>query len=132
MFSESEKIICDCNIYNDLNFLIEQLREVFANEKIPVGDMRDLFCYKKDSDLVINLFALINQNSVKRSDFCDSEPLEISSTTPFMRPYVDTILTSTSVQKTKNGVEPVTNGILLRMSIALGKLHMKFNTSSIK
>ena len=132
MFSEREKVICDCNIYNDLNFLIEQLREVFANEKIPVGDMGDLFCYKKDSDWVINLFALINQKSVKRSDFCESKPLAykgISSKTPFMFPYIDTILTRTSVQETKNYKETMKNGILLKMSIGLGKLHMQFNTS---
>ena len=64
---EKEKIICDCNIYTDLNFLIEQLGGPFAN--ITGGHMENFDCYLKDSEL--SLFALINHNSVKRSDFCD-------------------------------------------------------------
>ena len=72
--SESDKVICDCNIYTDLNFLIEQLGDAFANEKIPDGDMENFVCYKKDSDSAISLFTLINQNSVKRSDFCELSP----------------------------------------------------------
>ena len=108
VLNENEKVICDCNIYTDLKLLLEQLEQLgdaFANEKIPDGDMENFVCYKKDSDSSISLFTLINQNSVKRSDFCDSDPLtfeRISSTTPFRDPFIDPIPTSTSVKLTEN------------------------------
>ena len=72
LFNENGKIICDCNIFNDLNFLIDQLVNAFSSKKIPESFIENFLCYKKDSNSSINLFTLINHNSVKMSDFCDS------------------------------------------------------------
>ena len=77
--SESTKVICDCNTFLNMNFLIEQLSMVFSNEKIPEGDMENFVCFKQDSDVPFNLFTMINQNAIKSSDFCDSQSLITAS-----------------------------------------------------
>jgi hypothetical protein len=71
--SENGKIICECNTFLDISFIIEQSSEVFVNEKVPNGDLENFICYKNDSDTsTLNLFSLINQDSLKSADFCDS------------------------------------------------------------
>ena len=69
---ENGKIICECNTFKGISFLIEQLAEVFVNYKVPEGDLENFNCFKNNSDTALSLFTLINQNSVKSSDFCDS------------------------------------------------------------
>ena len=76
---ENEKVICDCNIYTDLKFLIEQLGDLFGNETIPSSHMKNFVCYKKDSASAIKLFTLVSQNSVNMSDFCATSP-ELTTT----------------------------------------------------
>ena len=72
MEGASDKIICDCNIYMDFYFLIEQLEDTFGNDKIPDGArIVNFFCYK-DSNSVVSMFTQISQNIGKWTDFCDS------------------------------------------------------------
>ncbi len=69
---ENGKIACECNTFLGINFIVDQLSEVFDNETVPDGDFKNFICFKNDSDTALNLFSLINQNSLKRTDFCDS------------------------------------------------------------
>ena len=79
MSSESTKVICDCNMYNDFNFIVEQIASAFPSEKIPAGFLYYFPCYKKDSDTPINLLTMIYQNNAKRSDFCGHTLAETST-----------------------------------------------------
>ena len=105
--SESVKIDCDCEIYSDLNFLINQLVEAFGNEVIPYGDIENFVCFKPNSGSSFSLFTLINQDDVKKSDFCDedfisSEPNENLSTVSTSKRFETTLSPNKNTERSSS------------------------------
>jgi hypothetical protein len=77
LIAEKEvKISCDCNTFLGFNFLIEQLAEVYANKRVPDGNLQSFVCIQKDTNKSLNLFNLINENRVNQMDFCDKNTTE--------------------------------------------------------
>ena len=117
--SVREKVICDCNIYTDLMFLIEQLGDTITNKKIYIGPLEDFVCHKKESGSAVSLFFMINQKTVKKTDFCDSatETSTSSKSSTISRATKSTETKSTV--NTDNLASPLSPSLFVKMTSAI-------------
>jgi hypothetical protein len=70
LINEKNNILCDCNTFLAIHFLLAQLGQVYGHQKIPDGDLQSFDCFQKDSNKSLSLFDLINENKVNGGNFC--------------------------------------------------------------
>ena len=53
--SQQVAIACDCDIYTDMNLLLENLIETLSNDEMPESDIENVQCQVKKSNKIIKI-----------------------------------------------------------------------------
>ena len=102
---QNEKTICDCDIYTDLEYLIEQVDSQFKNETWPEGDLSKFECYLNNRSR-LNLFEVVNMKKMPKSQFCK---LTTTTSTKMSSRMMESLTTAKTLMKKTTTNSKVSN-----------------------